>query len=159
MAAIPGTTSLSSVGSLAEASNTLKLELERMDMRGPEDLDPLFRAAHQAKADVVILVGDPLIFQHRMRIHDLADQYRIATIQPTKEYLEGRGFLSYGPNLSDMIARAAVYADRILKGGKPADLPVEQPRKYELVVNLRSARVLGLTVPPSLLLRADQVIE
>lgn len=143
----------------AEAAEALKLELRRMDMRRPEDLDSLFGAAHQARVDVVVLVGDPLIFEHRMRIHDLAAQYRIPTIQPTKEYLAGRGFLSYGPNLTELISRAAVYVDRILKGGNPAELPVEQPRQYELVVNLRSAKALGLAIAPSLLLRADQVIE
>jgi putative tryptophan/tyrosine transport system substrate-binding protein len=143
----------------AEAAKALKLELQRMDMRRPEDLDSLFSAAHQARVDVITLVGDPLIFQHRMRIHDLADQYRIPTIQPTKEYLAGRGLLSYGANLTELISRAAVYVDRILKGGKPAELPVEQPRQYELVVNLRSAKALGLAIAPSLLLRADQVIE
>lgn len=143
----------------AEAAQALKLELQRMDIRTPEDLDAVFRAAHQARVDVIILVGDPLIFQHRMRIHDLADQYRIPTIHPTKEYLAGRGLLSYGPNLSELISRATVYVDRILKGEKPAELPVEQPRQYELVVNLRSAKAFGLTIAPSLLLRAEQVIE
>jgi putative tryptophan/tyrosine transport system substrate-binding protein len=143
----------------AEAARALKVELQRMDIRTPEDLDAVFRAAHQAQVDVITLVGDPLIFQHRMRVHDLADQYRIPTIHPTKEYLAGRGLLSYGPNLTELISRAAVYVDRILKGGKPAELPVEQPLQYELVANLRLAKALGLTVPPSLLLRADQVIE
>jgi putative ABC transport system substrate-binding protein len=143
----------------AEAAEALKLELQRMEMRTPEDLDVVFTAAQQARVDVVILVGDPLIFRHRMRIHELADQYRLPTIQPTKEYLAGRGFLSYGPNLTELISRAAVYVDLILKGRKPAELPVEQPRRYELVVNLRTAKTLGLTIAPSLLLRADQVIE
>ncbi len=143
----------------AQAAEALKLELRRMDMRRPEDLEAVFRMAHQGRVDVVILVGDPLIFQQRMRIHDLADEYRIPTIQPTKEYLAGRGLLSYGPNLTELTSRAAVYVDRILKGGKPAELPVEQPRQYELVVNLRSAKALGLTIPPSLLLRADEVIQ
>jgi putative ABC transport system substrate-binding protein len=120
----------------AEAAAALKLELQRMGMRRPEDLDSLFGTARQARVDVVVLIGDPLIFQHRMRIHDLADQYRIPTIEPTKEYLAGRGLLSYGPNLTTLVARAAVYVDRILKGARPAELPVEQPRQFELVVNL-----------------------
>jgi putative ABC transport system substrate-binding protein len=140
----------------AEAAEALKLELQRMEVRTPEDLDAVFRAA---RVNVIVLVGDPLLFQHRMRIHDLADQRRIPTVHPTKEYLAGRGLLSYGPNLTETIARAAVYVDRILKGAKPADLPVEQPRQYELVVNLKAAKVLGLAIAPSLRVRADQVIE
>jgi putative ABC transport system substrate-binding protein len=143
----------------AEGAAALKLELQRMGMRSRDDLDSLFSTARQARVDVVVLIGDPLIFQHRMRIHDLADQYRIPTIQPSKEYLAGRGLLSYGPNLTALVARAAVYVDRILKGARPAELPVEQPRQFELVVNLRSARALGLTIAPSLLLQADQVME
>ena len=142
-----------------QAAEALKLELRRMDMRKQEDLDAIFRMAHQGQVDLVILVGDPLIFQYRMRVYDLAEGYRIPTIPPTKEYLAGRGLLSYGPNLTEMNSRAAVYVDRILKGAKPAELPVEQPSQYELVINLKAAKALGLTIPQSLLLRADQVLE
>jgi putative ABC transport system substrate-binding protein len=143
----------------AQAAEALKLELRPIEIRTPEDLDVAFRVAHQGRVDVVTIVGDPLIFQNRMRIHDLADKYRIPTIHPTKEYLAGRGFLSYGPDLTELIARAELYVDQILKGAKPAELPVEQPRQYEMVVNMRAAKSLSLSVPQSLLLRANQVIE
>ncbi|MGH6689873.1 MAG: ABC transporter substrate binding protein [Gammaproteobacteria bacterium] len=141
------------------AAAALKLELRPMEVRRHEELRAVFRAAHQAHADAIVLVGDPLVFRHRMHIHDLAAEYRLPTFQPTKEYLAGRGLLSYGPSLDDLVARAAVYVDRILRGGTPARLPVEQPRRYDLVVNLKAAKALGLTIPPSVLLRADEIIE
>lgn len=143
----------------AEAAEALKLQLQPLEVRTPEDLKASIRAAHQARVDVVVLVGDPLLFQHRMRIHELADQYRIPTILPTNEYLAGRGLLSYGPNLTALIADAAGYVDRILKGAKPAELPVAPPSRFELIINLKTAKALGLTIPPSLLLQADRVIE
>jgi len=103
--------------------------------------------------------GDPLLFRERARIHDYAEKYRLPTLWPTREYLSGRGLLSHGPSLRRMIKHAAVYVDGILRGGKPATIPVEQPLGYELVVNVKAAKALGLTIPATLLARADEVIE
>jgi putative tryptophan/tyrosine transport system substrate-binding protein len=146
-------------GQLAAAAQALKLELTRLEIRTAEDIERAIGTASRERVDVVFVVGDVLTFQQRKRIHDLAAAARLPTFVQTPEYLEGQGLLAYGPSLRDATRLAAVYVDRILKGAKPADLPVEQPREYRLVVNVRAARALGLTMPPSLLGRADQVIE
>jgi putative ABC transport system substrate-binding protein len=109
--------------------------------------------------DAVFVVGDPLTFSHRKRIHELAALQKVPTFVPTPEYVEGEALLAYGPSLRDSARQAAVYVDKILRGAKAANLPVEQPRGYRLVVNLRTARALGLSIPPSVVLRADEVIQ
>jgi putative ABC transport system substrate-binding protein len=144
---------------LAAAADALKLELTRLEIRTPDDIDKAIGVAKRERVDVVFVVGDVLTFRHRKRIHELAAAARLPTFVPTPEYVEGQALLAYGPSLGDAARLAAVYVDKILRGAKPADLPVEQPREYRLVVNLRAARALGLTLPPSLLGRADQVIE
>ena len=110
--------------------------------------------------DQGVLVGaSPFMFVHKKTIIDLAAEHRIAAIYSLQMYVEPGGLMSYGVNVSEMQQRAAVYVDKILKGAKPAELPIEQPTKFDLVINLKTAKALGLTVPPSLLARADQVIE
>jgi putative ABC transport system substrate-binding protein len=146
-------------GQLSAAAQALKLELTRLEIRAAEDIERAMGAASRERVDVIFVVGDILTFQQRKRIHDLAAASRLPTFVPTPEYLDGRGLLAYGPSLRDAVRLATVYVDKILKGTKPADLPVEQPREYRLVVNVRAARALGLTMPPSLLGRADEVIE
>jgi putative ABC transport system substrate-binding protein len=146
-------------GQLAAAAQALKLELTRLEIRAADDIERAIGTASRERVDAVFVVGDVLTFQHRKRIHDLAAAARLPTFVPTPEYLEGQGLLAYGPSLRDATRLAAVYVDKILRGARPADLPVEQPREYRLVVNLRAARALGLTMPPALLGRADQVIE
>ena len=104
-------------------------------------------------------MGDPLFNAHRRRITELATARRVPIVTSLREYAEAGALLTYGPNSGDLARRSAVYVDRILKGAKPADLPVEQPTKFELVINLKTAKALGLTIPSSLLLRADQIVD
>jgi putative ABC transport system substrate-binding protein len=113
----------------------------------------------RARPDALLAVVDGLTLQHRRRIVEFAAANRIAAIYETSEFVESGGLMSYGPSAADNYRRAAGYVDRILKGAKPADLPVEQPTKFDLIVNLKTAKAFGLTIPSALLLRADQVIE
>jgi putative tryptophan/tyrosine transport system substrate-binding protein len=141
------------------AARTLRLRLEWLEARTPEEIDAGFSAATKARADVVVVFPDPVFATKRGQIVGLAAKHRLPAMYAFREYTEAGGLMSYGPNISDMLGRAATYVDKILKGAKPADLPAEQPTRFELVINLKTAKALGLTIPPSLLLRADQVIE
>ncbi len=107
----------------------------------------------------LIVMGEVLFFPHRSRFLDIAAKYGLPVLYAVRVFVDAGGLMSYGPSLPDVWRRAATYVDKILKGAKPAELPVEQPTKFELVINLKTAKTLGLTIPPSLLLRADQVIE
>jgi putative ABC transport system substrate-binding protein len=144
---------------LAAAAQALKLQLVPLEIRSADDLERTLTAASLDRLDAVVVVGDPLTFRHRKRIHELAMLHKVPTFVPTPEYLDGPGLLAYGPSLRDASRGAARYVDKILKGAKPADLPVEQPREYRLVVNLRTAKALGMTIPPSVLTRADEIID
>jgi putative ABC transport system substrate-binding protein len=127
-------------------------------VRDPAEFEPAFAGITKDRAAVIIF-PDPLTFTHRRRLMDLAIQHRLGVVSGSKEFAEAGGLVSFGPSFVDMFRRAAIYVDKILRGTKPAALPVEQPTEFELVINLRTARALGLTIPQSLLLRADQVIE
>jgi len=116
-------------------------------------------ALAQEHNDGLIVATDPLLFAHRTRIVEAANQQKLAAVYGFREFVERGGLLSYGASLPEMYRRAATYVDKILRGAKPADLPVEQPTKFELVINMKTAKALGLTIPQSLLLRADQIIE
>jgi putative ABC transport system substrate-binding protein len=118
-----------------------------------------FDAAITAGAGGLLVIGDPLIYGLRRQVSDLSAKARLPAMYPSRDYPEEGGVMSYGINRRQIYRRAAEYVDRILKGAKPADLPVEQPTKFELIINLKTAKALGLTIPPSLLQRADQVIE
>jgi len=118
-----------------------------------------FGAATRDRAGALIVLPDPMFLTHRTRIADLAAKSRLPAIYYDRDYVEAGGLMSYGANIADMYRRAATYVDKILKGAKPADLPVEQPTKFELVINLKTAKALGLTVPQSILIRADHVIQ
>jgi putative tryptophan/tyrosine transport system substrate-binding protein len=139
-------------------ARTLGLEVAPLEIRRAEDIAPAFDAL-KAQADAVYVVGDALINFNRTRIITFAHTRRLPTIFNTRDYVQAGGLMSYGPNFPDMFRRAADYVDKILRGAKPADLPVEQPTKFDLVINLSTAKALGLTIPESFLLRADEVIE
>ncbi len=142
------------------AAGQLRVRLQYVDVSRPKDFEIAFQAAGKAQAEaVILLVWGPLINPRRKEIAELAIKSRLATIYRERESVEAGGLMAYGPNIPELFRRAAYYVDRILKGAKPADLPVEQPTKFELVINLKTAKALGLTIPQTLLLRADQVIE
>ena len=127
--------------------------------RGPDDLDKVFKDATDLRAGAFLVAAGGFLFRHARRVVELVAKSRLAAMYPHRRYTEVGGLMSYNDDLVAIWRRAATYVDKILKGAKPADLPIEQPTKFELVVNVKTARTLGLTIPPSLLLRADQVIE
>jgi putative ABC transport system substrate-binding protein len=140
------------------AARTLGLEVATFEIRRAEDIAPAFEAL-QGRADALYVCGDPLVNTNRVRIGTLALGARLPTMCVAREFVEAGGLMSYGPNYPDLFRRAADFVDRILRGTKPADLPVEQPTRFDLVINLTTAKALGLTVSPTLLARADEVIE
>jgi putative ABC transport system substrate-binding protein len=150
----------SAVMSAAEgAARSLDLQLEPLAMRRPEELSGVFATAKKQGVEAVMVLGTPILFPHQKRVAELATPARLPTISPWRQLPEAGGLLSYGANLRDMFRRLAEIVDRILKGVKPRDIPVERPTKFELVVNMKAAKILGLTIPQTLLLRADQVIQ
>jgi putative tryptophan/tyrosine transport system substrate-binding protein len=140
------------------AARTLGLEAITSEIRRGEDIVPAFEALN-GRAEALYVVIDPLVNTHRIRINTLALAERLPTMYTIREVVEVGGLMSYGPNIPDLYRIAADYVDKILRGAKPADIPVEQPRKFDLVINLTTAKALGLDVPPTLLARADEVIE
>ena len=141
------------------AGRTLGIEVQSLEVRGPDDFDGAFEALRRQQPSALITVEDPLTFTHRKLIVDFAAGRQLPALYGLREYVTAGGLMSYGANLADLFRRAAGYVDKILRGAKPADLPVQQPTKFELVINLKTAKALGLTVPPALLSRADEVIE
>jgi ABC-type uncharacterized transport system substrate-binding protein len=146
------------MGEAQTAASKLSLEVITSEIRRAEDIAPAF-ATFKGRADALYVVGDPLQFTYRVRINTLALGLRLPTMLARREDAEMAGLMCYGPNFPDLSRRAADYVDKILRGAKPADLPVEQPTKFDLVINLTTATALGLTIPESFLLRADEVIE
>jgi len=146
------------IGQIRAAAHTLGIEIIPLDIRRTEDIAPALESL-KGRAQVLYVVGDPLANFNRMRINTFALAARLPTMYVQREYLEAGGLMSYGPNYPDLSRRAADYVDKILRGAKPADLPVEQPSKFDLVFNLITARALGLAISPTLLARADEVIE
>jgi putative ABC transport system substrate-binding protein len=140
------------------AARTFGLDVATLEIRRTEDIAPALQSLG-GKTEAVYVVGDPLVSTNRIRINTLALTARLPTIYNHREYVEAGGPMSYGPNFSVLFRRAADLVDKILRGAKPADLPVEQPTNFELVINLKTAKALGLAVPPTLLARADDVIE
>jgi ABC-type uncharacterized transport system substrate-binding protein len=139
------------------AARTLGVQLAPVSVQGPNDFDSAFATVHGT--DGVLMLESPFLTTHRARLAQVAARSRLPAVYGQSEYVAAGGLMSYGTDFQDMWKRAAPYVDKILKGAKPADLPIEQPTKFEFVINLRTAKALGLTIPPSLLLRADQVIE
>ena len=141
------------------AAQALSVKLDALEVRGPDDLERAFTAAVSRRAGAFTVMADPLITEGRARILQLAGKHRLPGMYYAREWAEAGGLMAYGVSSADLFHRAATYVDKILKGAKPADLPVEQPMKFELVVNLKTAKALGLTLPQSVLIRADQVIQ
>jgi putative ABC transport system substrate-binding protein len=143
---------------LQAAASTLGLEATILEIRRAEDISPAFEAVKN-RTDALYVVSEPLMNSNRIKINTLALGARIPTIFGFREFVDAGGLMSYGPNFDDLFRRAADFVDQILRGAKPADLPVQQPTKFDLIINLTTAKALGLKIPESFLLRADEVIE
>jgi putative tryptophan/tyrosine transport system substrate-binding protein len=141
------------------AAHRLGVALENLEVRGPEDFEAAFATAKQRNAQAIFNLGDPLTHAYRSRITALAASSRLPAMYDVREWPDAGGLMSYGTSIVLLFRRAATLVDKILKGAKPTDLPIEQPTKFELVINVRVAKALGLTIPPSLLVQADEVIE
>jgi len=141
------------------AAGAVGVKLQYLEIRGPENIETAFREALKGRADAVLVVGSAVLISHRKQIAELAAKSRLSTISYLPEFAEDGGLMTYGANIPALFYRAATYVDKILKGAKPADLPVEQPTKFELVVNLKTAKQIGVTIPPNVLARADKVIK
>jgi putative ABC transport system substrate-binding protein len=144
---------------IEKAARILHVEVQAHGVRGPDDFDTAFSAMTRQRPDAMFLVADAITILHRKRFIEFATTQRIPAMYETDVHVRDGGLMSYGPNFEDSFRQAAVYVDRILKGAKPSDLPAQQPTTYLLAVNLKTAATLGLTMPPSLLLRADQVVQ
>ena len=141
------------------AAGALGLKLQHFDVLSPKDIETAFRRAVKERADAVLALGNTVLNAHRTQVADLAVKSRLPAIYYAAEFVEAGGLMFYGVDFADLFRRAAGYVDKILKGGKPADIPVEQPTKFELVINLKTAKQIGLTIPPNVLARADRVIR
>jgi len=141
------------------AARALGVVVQSVEVQRPEQFEPADAAITRDRPDALVVLDDSLMFRHRKRIAEFAAKNRLPTVCASKEYADAGSLMSYSSNLLDDFRRAATYVDKILKGAKPADLPVEQPTKFELVINMKTAKALGLTIPQTLLLRADQLIE
>jgi putative tryptophan/tyrosine transport system substrate-binding protein len=141
------------------ASQVLAIEVQSLEIRAPDDFDGVFEVVKKQRPDALITVEDPLTFNYQKRIADFALVNQLPSLHGVREFAVSGGLLSYGANIADLYRRAAGYVDKILKGAKPADLPVQQPTKFELVINLKTAKALGISVPPTLLATANEVIE
>ena len=141
------------------AARALGAQLAPLQVRGPDDFESAFQTASKHRADALLAVDDALFFTHRKQIVDLAAKHRLPALYGYREFVDAGGLMTYAANLPEMYRRAAHFVDKILKGAKPADLPIEQPTTFELVINMKTAKALGIAIPPSVLLRADRVIE
>jgi putative ABC transport system substrate-binding protein len=141
------------------AARSLSVEIIPAEVRGPDDFQPALQVVVDQRMGALLMIGGSVFVEDSQRIADLVVNTRLPSMFVTREFVEAGGLMSYGPNLPDMYRRAAAYVDKILKGAKPSDLPVEQPTKFELVINLKTAKAIGLTIPFTLLGRADEVIE
>ena len=146
------------IGEVQAAARTLSLEIATFDIRQDEDIVPAF-AALKGRADALYVFAEPLVNTNRVRISSLAKDARLPTVAGFREFVDAGGLMSYGPNLADQFRRAGDHVDKILRGTKPADIPVEQPVRFDLIVNLITAKALGLTIPETFLVRATEVIE
>jgi putative ABC transport system substrate-binding protein len=148
-----------SVAAILAAAQNLQLKTQVIEVTGSPEFEGAFRAARKGDAEAIMIMASAIFYAHRKELVDLTTKYRWPGIYENKEFVEAGGLMSYGANLDDLFRRAATYVDKILKGAKPPELPVEQATKFELVINLRAAKQIGLTIPPNVLARADRVIR
>ncbi len=141
------------------AAGAYEIYLRYLDVQDPKGIETTFRAATKGRADAVLLLGNPILNAHRKQIVDLAAKHRLPATYARPEFIDAGGLMYYGTNYNDLYRRAATYVDKILKGAKPADLPVEQPTKFEFIINLKAAKQIGLTIPHKVLARADRIIR
>ena len=153
----PGAESL--LGATRRAAQMLGLTLDTFEVRDPEEIKTAFTAIRKARAGGLLVAGGPLMLAHRAQIVGLGTANRLPSISQLRPFADAGGLMSYGPSVVEMCRRASTYVDKILKGAQPATLPIEQPTRFELVINLKTAKALGLTIPQSVLLRADEVIR
>jgi putative tryptophan/tyrosine transport system substrate-binding protein len=142
-----------------DAAKAFAMQLHSFELRNVEDIDKAFAETRKNRVDAVLVVISPFVTLHSKRIVELALKHRLPGMYPTRQFVEESGLMAYGPLISDLYYRAATYIDKILKGAKPADLPIEQPTKFEFIINLKVAKQIGLTIPPNVLARADRVIR
>jgi putative ABC transport system substrate-binding protein len=142
-----------------QAAQALGLQLQILEVGSPKEFESAFSAVVKERSGALLVISTPMLFSSRTRIADLAAKHKIPAVYHWKEYVDAGGLMSYGTDLAEGFRRAAVYVDRILKGANPAELPVEQPRKFELVVNLKAGKQIGVAIPPNVLARADKVIR
>jgi putative ABC transport system substrate-binding protein len=141
------------------AARALGVRLQNLEARNPQEIEGAFAAMTRERVGALLMLSDAIFFTHRRQIAELAAKGRLPSIMRTRDYPDAGGLMAYGPNFLDLQRRAATFVARILKGAKPGDLPVEQPTKFDLVINLRTAKAIGVTIPPSLLQRADEIID
>jgi putative ABC transport system substrate-binding protein len=141
------------------AAGAFAIKVQFLNIQNPQDIETSFRAAGKGRADSILVLTSPIVNPYRTEIADLAIRNRLPAMYSTPEFVEDGGLMTYGVSIADLYRRAATYVDKILKGAKPADLPVEQPKKFEFIINLKAAKQIGLTIPPNVLARADKVIR
>jgi putative ABC transport system substrate-binding protein len=142
-----------------EAAKAFSLQLHSVELRSAEDIEKAFAELPKSHSGALLVILNSLVTLHSKRIVELAAKHRLPGMYPTRQFAEEGGLMAYGPLMGDLYRRSATYVDKILKGAKPADLPVEQPTKFEFVINLKAAKQIGVTVPPNVLVRADKVIR
>ena len=148
-----------SLGEIKVAARALQITLQSAEVHGPDDFEPAFSAIKKERAGGLIVLRNVIASAYLARIVDSTAKSRLPTMYTQSDYVDAGGLMSYGPNLANLYRRAAVYVDKILKGTKPAELPVEQPTKFQFIINLKAAKQIGLTIPPTVLARADKVIK
>jgi len=153
----PGNAQL--IREIENAASAFRVTPQYLDVLTVKDIEPAFRAASKGRADAILVLGSGIYASHRKQVVDLTVKNRLPAIFRSREYMEDGGLMAYGVNPFDLDRRAATYVDKILKGAKPSDLPVEQPTKFEFIINLKTAKQIGLTIPPNILARADRVIR
>jgi putative ABC transport system substrate-binding protein len=154
---IPG--NAQSLREMELAAEAFGMQLQYLDVLGPKDIETAFQAARNGRAEAVLVLGSSVLLLERTQVVELVGRNRLPAIYSQREFLDAGGLMTYGPNFADLWRDAATYVDKILKGAKPADLPVERPKRFELMINLKTAKQIGLTIPPNVLARADRVIK